>query len=77
MGYRPEAQNALWFERSTPEPGSAAPLFGGRAGGSWALLPEGGITLRHTLIEVDVDAAVVAGSRPPQREAWTEESSCG
>lgn len=46
----------------------------GRAGGSWALLHHGAVSLRHT--EVDVDAAVeavVAGSTYPQRRSWAEE----
>lgn len=46
----------------------------GRAGGSWALLHDGQVSLRHT--EVDVDAAVltvVAGSSYPDRQAWADE----
>ncbi|HEX5088909.1 MAG TPA: metallophosphoesterase family protein [Nocardioides sp.] len=46
----------------------------GRAGGSWALLRDGQVELRHT--EVDLDAAVaavVAGSAYPDRQAWAEE----
>lgn len=46
----------------------------GRAGGSWALLHDGAVTLRHTA--VDIDAAigqVVAGSTYPHRQAWAEE----
>jgi putative phosphoesterase len=46
----------------------------GRAGGSWALLRDGQVSLRHT--EVDVDAAVaavVAGSSYPDRQAWADE----
>jgi len=46
----------------------------GRAGGSWALLGDSQVELRHT--EVDLDAAVaavVAGSTYPDRKAWAEE----
>jgi predicted phosphodiesterase len=46
----------------------------GRAGGAWALLREGQVSLRHT--EVDIDAAVaavVAGSAYPDRQAWADE----
>lgn len=45
----------------------------GRAGGSWALLREGQVALRHT--EVDVDRAVaevVADSAFPGRREWAE-----
>jgi len=46
----------------------------GRAGGSWALLHGGQVSLRHT--EVDIEAsvgAVVAGSTYPDRQAWADE----
>jgi putative phosphoesterase len=46
----------------------------GRAGGAWALLRDGQVSLRHT--EIDVDAAVaevVAGSTYPDRQAWADE----
>ena len=46
----------------------------GRAGGSWALLRDGAVSLRHT--PIDVEAAittVVAGSAYPNRRAWAEE----
>jgi predicted phosphodiesterase len=45
----------------------------GRAGGSWALLQNGNVSLRHT--EVDVDAAVarvVAESGFPGRQEWAD-----
>ena len=46
----------------------------GRAGGSWALLRDGQVSLRHT--DIDADAAVeavVAGSSYPERQAWADE----
>jgi putative phosphoesterase len=46
----------------------------GRPGGSWVLLDRGGVSLRHT--DIDVDAAVeavVAGSTYPDRRAWADE----
>ena len=46
----------------------------GRAGGSWALLRDGQVELRHTAIDVDAAvAAVVAGSAYPDRQAWADE----
>jgi putative phosphoesterase len=46
----------------------------GRAGGAWALLSEGQVSLRHTEIDVDAAvAAVVAGSAYPDRQAWADE----
>lgn len=46
----------------------------GRAGGSWALLHEGGVSLRHAVVDVDAAvAAVVAGSSCPLRQAWADE----
>ena len=46
----------------------------GRAGGSWALLHDGGVSLRHTAVDVDAAVeAVVAGSTYPHRQAWAEE----
>jgi len=46
----------------------------GRAGGSWALLREGQVELRHTVIEVEATvAAVVAGSTYDDRQAWADE----
>jgi hypothetical protein len=43
----------------------------GRSGGSWALLRDGSVTLRHT--DIDVDAAVdrvIAESSFPGRREW-------
>jgi putative phosphoesterase len=46
----------------------------GRAGGSWALLHDGQVELRHTVIDVEAAvAAVVAGSSYPERQAWADE----
>jgi predicted phosphodiesterase len=46
----------------------------GRAGGSWVLLHDGGVSLRHTLIDVDAAVnAVVAGSDYPARQSWADE----
>ncbi len=46
----------------------------GRAGGSWALLRDGQVELRHTPIDVDdAVAAVVAGSAYPDRQSWADE----
>jgi putative phosphoesterase len=46
----------------------------GRAGGSWALLRDGQVELRHTPIDIEAAvAAVVAGSSYPDRQAWADE----
>jgi predicted phosphodiesterase len=46
----------------------------GRAGGSWALLRNGQVELRHTAIDIEAAvAAVVAGSAYPERQAWADE----
>ena len=46
----------------------------GRSGGTWALLRDGQVSLRHTPIDLDAAiAAVVAGSSYPHRAAWAEE----
>lgn len=46
----------------------------GRAGGSWALLAAGSVSLRHTTVDVGAAvAAVVAGSTYPGRQAWADE----
>lgn len=46
----------------------------GRAGGGWALLHDGQVSLRHTDIDVDATVvAVVAGSSYPERQAWADE----
>lgn len=54
-------------------PGSIGMPYG-RAGGSWALLRNGDVSLRNT--DVDIDSAVravVEGSTYPGREAWANE----
>jgi putative phosphoesterase len=46
----------------------------GRAGGSWALLRDGQVELRHTPVDIEAAvAAVVAGSAYPDRQAWADE----
>jgi predicted phosphodiesterase len=58
--------------RLVVNPGSIGMPYG-RAGGSWALLAGGGVTLQHTPIDVDAAvAAVVAGSTYPERQAWAD-----
>jgi putative phosphoesterase len=59
--------------RMVINPGSIGMPYG-RPGGSWALLHDGDIALRHT--PVDVDEAIedlVAGSSYPDRRAWARE----
>jgi putative phosphoesterase len=54
-------------------PGSIGMPYG-RPGGSWALLRDGAVTLRRTLIDVDrAIAQVVAESSYPDRQAWADE----
>lgn len=54
-------------------PGSIGMPYG-RAGGSWALLRNGQVELRHTAVDVDAAiAAVISGSGYPERRAWAEE----
>lgn len=54
-------------------PGSIGMPYG-RAGGSWALLEGGNVTLRHTPVDLDeMIAAVVAGSDFPGARAWAED----
>jgi putative phosphoesterase len=54
-------------------PGSIGMPYG-RAGGNWALLQDGAVTLRRTIIDVDqAIAEVVAGSTYPDRQAWADE----
>ena len=46
----------------------------GRPGGSWAMLRDAGVSLRHTSVDVDAAVhAVVAGSTYPDRQAWADE----
>ncbi|MFC4942276.1 metallophosphoesterase family protein [Pseudonocardia sp. GCM10023141] len=53
-------------------PGSIGMPYG-RAGGHWALLHDGPVTLRRTVIDVDAAcAAVVSGSTYPARQEWAE-----
>jgi len=54
-------------------PGSIGMPYG-RAGGNWALLEGGNVTLRHTPVDLDeAIAAVVAGSSYPAARAWAED----
>jgi putative phosphoesterase len=59
--------------RLVVNPGSIGMPYGG-AGGSWARLDDGNVTLRHT--HVDVEAAieqVVADSTYPDRRTWAQD----
>jgi putative phosphoesterase len=59
--------------RTVVNPGSVGMPYGG-AGGHWALLRAGEISLRR--VDIDVDAAVasvVANSTYPGRQAWADE----
>jgi predicted phosphodiesterase len=59
--------------RLVVNPGSVGMPYG-RPGGHWALLKDGGVSLRR--VEIDVDAAiaaVVGGSAYPDRAAWAED----
>jgi len=59
--------------RLVVNPGSIGMPYG-RAGGSWALLEGGNVTLRHTPVDLDeMIAAVVAGSDFPGARAWAED----
>lgn len=59
--------------RLVVNPGSVGMPYG-RAGGAWALLHHGQVSLRHTEIDVDqVCARIVAESAYPDREAWADE----
>ena len=59
--------------RTVVNPGSIGMPYG-RAGGAWALLRHGQITLRHTDIDVDaVCARLEAESTYPDRAAWAAE----
>ena len=54
-------------------PGSVGMPYG-RAGGAWALLRDGQVSLRHTEVDVDaVCARIVAESSYPDRAAWADE----
>jgi predicted phosphodiesterase len=59
--------------RLVVNPGSVGMPYG-RPGGHWALLRDGGVSLRRTEIDVEAAiAAVVAGSGYPGRAAWADE----
>lgn len=59
--------------RLVVNPGSIGMPYG-RAGGSWALLRNGSVSLRHTHIDIDAAvSAVVQGSTYPDRAAWADE----
>ena len=59
--------------RLVVNPGSIGMPYG-RAGGSWALLHDGTVQLRHTEVDVEVAiTAVVAGSTYPGRQDWAQE----
>ena len=59
--------------RLVVNPGSIGMPYG-RPGGHWALLRDGAVTLRRTIIDVDRAVAdVVAGSTYPERQAWADE----
>ena len=46
----------------------------GRSGGSWALLREGQVALRHTTVDIDAAVAEVVGaSAYPDRQSWADE----
>jgi putative phosphoesterase len=59
--------------RLVVNPGSVGMPYG-RPGGSWALLRDGQVELRHTPVDVDAAvAAVAAGSAYPGARAWADE----
>ncbi|MFI2296857.1 hypothetical protein [Isoptericola sp. NPDC019571] len=59
--------------RLVVNPGSVGMPYG-RPGGSWALLRDGQVGLRHTAVDVDAAvAAVAAGSGFPDARAWADE----
>ena len=59
--------------RLVVNPGSIGMPYG-RAGGSWALLRDGQIELRHTPVDIEAAvAAVVSGSTYPDRQEWADE----
>ncbi|NEA41935.1 metallophosphoesterase family protein [Streptomyces sp. SID11385] len=58
--------------RLVVNPGSVGMPYG-RPGGSWALLRDGQVSLRHTPVDVPAAiGAVVAGSAYPDARAWAE-----
>ena len=63
----------LFDRRLVVNPGSVGMPYG-RAGGSWALLRDGQVSLRHTAIDVDaVCARIIAESSYPDRAEWVDE----
>ncbi len=59
--------------RLVVNPGSIGMPYG-RPGGSWALLCDGQVSLRHTAVDLDAAiGSVIAGSGYPDRAAWAEE----
>lgn len=59
--------------RLVVNPGSIGMPYG-RAGGAWALLRDGQVSLRHTDIDVDaVCTQIVAESAYPDRQEWVDE----
>jgi len=59
--------------RLVVNPGSVGMPYG-RPGGSWALLRDGQVSLRRTLVDVDAAVeAVAAGSAYPDARAWADE----
>jgi len=59
--------------RLVVNPGSIGMPYG-RAGGSWALLRDGQVELRHTPVDIEAAvAAVVSGSTYPDRQEWADE----
>jgi predicted phosphodiesterase len=59
--------------RLVVNPGSVGMPYG-RAGGAWALLRAGQVSLRHTEVDVEaVCARIVAESGYPDRAAWADE----
>jgi putative phosphoesterase len=58
--------------RTVVNPGSIGMPYGG-AGGHWALLRNGEVSLRHVNIDIDAAvASVVANSTYPDRQAWAD-----
>ena len=59
--------------RLVVNPGSIGMPYG-LPGGHWALLKDGSVTLKRTMVDVEsAVAAVVAGSAYPDRQAWADE----
>ena len=59
--------------RLVVNPGSVGMPYG-RPGGAWALLHDGQVSLRHTVVDAEAAiTAVIAGSTYPDRAAWAEE----